>query len=333
MNRKDDRSRDSLSIIPVDQEMRLSSDIAQRGLSIIETLKVQSSPDLEGLTMNEHHDDCIPSVAISPEGLLFATASWDNSVYVWDTEKKKIIAIFRGHVGKVTMVGFAYSSKNLLTSGDDRTLRLWSIKNSTQVAQGKNLKVLSFSKDGSLALCTSEWGIGLKIISTSDMSLIMSNNSHNQNFLSGCFSPDMEYGFAAGRDGCVVKWDLSQNKILNLLPHQDWVWNLCVDHENKYLLTASSDGVIQLQNINNQNESYLLVGTIGSVYVAAFAPGGKHIISAGTDKILRVWDIQQCEPIQRIDLQSEILSLDVNERFQTVISGNRNGEIQIWLFK
>lgn len=47
------------------------------------------------------HQALINQVSFSPDGFLFASASFDKSIKLWNGQTGKFIANFRGHVGRV----------------------------------------------------------------------------------------------------------------------------------------------------------------------------------------------------------------------------------------
>jgi len=69
----------------------------------------------------------INSIAFSPDGKLLASGASDGTIYLWDTQSWKIVAIFR-HTDIVTKLVFSNGGDLLISSSFDGTIRIWGIK-------------------------------------------------------------------------------------------------------------------------------------------------------------------------------------------------------------
>lgn len=74
------------------------------------------------------HQKLVNHVSFSPDGRLIASASFDNSVKLWDGHSGKFIASLRGHVGPVYQVCWSSDSRMLISSSKDTTLKIWDLK-------------------------------------------------------------------------------------------------------------------------------------------------------------------------------------------------------------
>ncbi|CAG8530576.1 1805_t:CDS:10 [Acaulospora morrowiae] len=74
------------------------------------------------------HQKLVNHVRFSPDGSLFASASFDNSVKLWDGFTGKFIASLRGHVGPVYQVCWSSDSRMLISASKDSTLKIWDLK-------------------------------------------------------------------------------------------------------------------------------------------------------------------------------------------------------------
>ncbi|WP_253917133.1 WD40 repeat domain-containing protein [Streptomyces sp. MNP-20] len=72
------------------------------------------------------HSDSISVLAFGPgEQILAATTGTDTSVRLWDVETGRTRTTFTGHTGDVNTVAFSPDAHTLITSSDDKTVRLW----------------------------------------------------------------------------------------------------------------------------------------------------------------------------------------------------------------
>ena len=73
-----------------------------------------------------------PALQFSPNGKLLASGGNDNTVCVWDVEKRKLLKTLRGHAGRVRAVAFAPQlpdvEAQLLTASHDQSAKVWNLK-------------------------------------------------------------------------------------------------------------------------------------------------------------------------------------------------------------
>jgi ribosome assembly protein 4 len=74
------------------------------------------------------HQQLINQVAFSPCGQFFVSASFDQSIKLWDGTNGKFMHSFRAHVGRVYQVAWSADSRLLVSGSKDTTLKVWDIK-------------------------------------------------------------------------------------------------------------------------------------------------------------------------------------------------------------
>ncbi|KAI5776192.1 quinon protein alcohol dehydrogenase-like superfamily [Geopyxis carbonaria] len=74
------------------------------------------------------HQKGVNHVSFSPDGRLIASASFDNSVRLWNSRDGKFIATLRGHVAPVYQCAFSADSRLLVSSSKDSTLKIWDVR-------------------------------------------------------------------------------------------------------------------------------------------------------------------------------------------------------------
>src|SRR3954452_508528 len=73
------------------------------------------------------HTALVYSIAFSPDGKLLATASFDNTVKLWDFAAGKEVRTLTGHTGAVYCVVFSPDGQTLASSSLDQSIRLWNV--------------------------------------------------------------------------------------------------------------------------------------------------------------------------------------------------------------
>lgn len=71
-----------------------------------------------------HDRQAISHIAASPDGKMVATASWDNTIKLWNSDYEYLLTI-PGHNMGVNFVDFSADSRFILSASDDRTAKIW----------------------------------------------------------------------------------------------------------------------------------------------------------------------------------------------------------------
>ncbi|GME67166.1 unnamed protein product [[Candida] boidinii] len=74
------------------------------------------------------HQKLVNHVSFSPDGRYIASASFDNSIKLWDGRDGKFIATFRGHVAPVYQVSWSSDCRLIVSGSKDTTLKVWDVK-------------------------------------------------------------------------------------------------------------------------------------------------------------------------------------------------------------
>ncbi len=76
----------------------------------------------------DDHTDEITGLAFSQDGGLLASSSLDNTVRLWDVNRRKQIGLpLVGHRGAVRSVAFSADGETFVSGGDDNAVILWSV--------------------------------------------------------------------------------------------------------------------------------------------------------------------------------------------------------------
>jgi WD40 repeat protein/transcriptional regulator with XRE-family HTH domain len=201
---------------------------------------------------------------------------------------------FRGHTSDLWSVAFSPDGKYLITSSDDKTVKLW------EVATGKSIRTFSghtggvwdvvFSPDGKYLLTGSadstarQWDVVRG-------ETVQTFSGHAATIDSVAFSPDGKYILTAGAADLTARlWDTDTGETLHTLTgHSDRVVRVAYSPDGMHVLTGSVDGTARLWDAASGRAVRVFEhpNVVGAI---TFSPDGKYIATGCEDNIARIWD-------------------------------------------
>ena len=187
----------------------------------------------------EGHTSRVWNLAFKPNSYRLASASFDDTVRIWDVgdrENLRHVLTLRGHTDDVMSVAWSPDGRKLASASEDGTVRLWNPNN------GINFAVL---------------------------------RGHTDNVYSVAWSPDGRILASGSSDKTIRIWDPDTHGTRRVLRgHTKSVSSLAFHPDGQTLASASSDKTIRLWNPNTGALKATLTGpSISSTL--AFSPNGQ----------------------------------------------------------
>ncbi|MGA9378676.1 MAG: DnaJ domain-containing protein [Phormidium sp.] len=191
------------------------------------------------------HLGCVNSIAFSPTGNIFASASADKTIRVWGRFTGEIKYTLNGHSDSVFCLAFSRDGKFLVSGSIDKTIRIWdlSTRRVIRVLQGHSgwVSAIAISPDNH-TIITGSTDTTIKLWNLQTGELISTLDGHSKAIFSLYINPDQET-FASASNQEIKLWNLKTGKLLQTLSGR---YPVAFTPDGKTLVSGSKYKEIQI---------------------------------------------------------------------------------------
>ena len=223
------------------------------------SLKLWDSSSLKCLKTLKYHTKCILTCCYNPIGKKEIFSGGDDlDIIVWSTPKDikdySEFKCLKGHKKRISSLAFADEYNYLMSGSDDKTLRIWDLKNTEDIQCIKVITDLMSEIDFLLyldnrLLVGCEDGV-ISFIKMNKLKRCRSIKFSDSPIYSFYIFHKHRYLIIGSKDGKTRVWKIGTNKREILKGHSEAVTGVC-DFEDDFVVTASMDKSIKLWKKDN----------------------------------------------------------------------------------
>ena len=283
----------------------------------------------------EGHTDIVSSVAFRPNGVMLASASWDQTVRLWNVKTGRLRHTLTGHTAEITSVAFSPDGQTLASASWDATIRLWNPNNGTLkrtlTGHAGGVTSVAFSPDGQ-TLASGSADSTIRLWNAKTWKLKSTLAGHTQVVDIIAFSPDGDMLASGSRDTTIRLWNPNNGKhIKTLVGHTSDVLRMMFSPNGQMLVSGSQDETVRLWDPNNGKLVTTLTNQRGWANPVTFSPDGANLLIGGHG--ISVWDTETGE--FKKSLAADIgnaTSVVFSPDGQMVASGSVDNKVRLWEF-
>lgn len=281
------------------------------------------------------HQAAVNSIAYDVEGEKIVSASWDETIKIWDSKTHKELLSIQNTPSAISAV-YSRDNKYIAAAFHDHTVKLFDSKTGFLIRkisdQASFHSPICYSPDGQLfAIATLDSTV--EIFNTSNMGMAYKLKGHKGYVVTVCFSPSGKYIATGSVDSTVRIWDAQTGKELKVLSkHNGLVCSMAFSLDESCVVSTSND-VIYVWDVNTGNIKQTLRNHSDAVFSVSFSPDGKYFATSSFDKTVIVWDYSSMKAIQTLKgHDSFVFSVSFNPKGGQIVSCSNDHSIRIWDF-
>ena len=268
-------------------------------------------------------------------GLVVIMGGEDQLVRTWTWDGRQAVqqAVLAGHKGRVWSLR-VLSPGELLSAGEDRTVRLWKQKGSawsvhTLAEMPRQVWCMELVDDRRIVALAVE-GDSIYLLDRQSGNLLGELSGHEAWVWSVASWKNSAYLASASYDGTVGWWDVRKQRLLRRWSVGAAAISVVPDDDSGHLIVGDYDGNIGVWDPDKGARVAQLSAHTGPVWSVAVSASNGVIASGGADCSVGVWDLSTGVLRTRLLGHEDVLNRIFFTSNGLLVSGAVDGTIRIW---
>ena len=285
------------------------------------------------LFFTQGHTSNVRSASYSPDGRYIVSASWDNTIKIWESSTGNLVRTLEGHTNWVNSASYSPEGRYIVSASDDKTIKIWesSTANLVRTMEGHTSYVnsASYSPDGRYIVSAGDKTIKIWESSTGNLVRTMGHMDYQT---SASYSPDGRYIVSASSDKTIKIWESGTGNLVRTMEgHTDYVNSASYSPDGRYIVSASNDNTIRIWENCTGNLVRTMKRHTGFVYSASYSPDGRYIISASWDGAIKILESSTGNLVRTMRRHTPIVNSAIySPDGRYIVSASWDNTIKIW---
>lgn len=281
-----------------------------------------------------------------------ASGSGDGVIKYWNLTLRDEVISFKAHYGMVTGLCVTPAKSQMLSCGDDKTIKLWSVRSDDFDDLEGDINVYDLKRGGLVKTYLGEHAFNgidhhqnepLFVTGGASIQLWDLNRSNYVSNLSWGADNINTVKFnrtetniiaSAGSDNSIVLYDVRTNspiqKVVTSMRSNALSWN---PMEAFNFASASEDHNAYLWDMRNLNKSLnVYKDHVSAVMDVDFSPTGEELVTGSYDKTIRIFRTREghLRDIYHTKRMQHIFSVKFTTDSRYILSGSDDANIRLW---
>ena len=281
------------------------------------------------------------------EGLnLIASAGINNHVCLWNPYVvSKPIGVLRGHMQVIVAVQFIHNKYQLVSLSKDKVLRIWDVNLQICIQRltgilpkGPDVTVLMhYDQEASALFSTFNYHLQVLKMKREVKHRVV---SHESTVTETIYNEKYGHVISVDESSCITIWFLNTGQKVKHISEahgEAEITTVCLDHTRTRILTAGTDGLIKIWDINGNCHHVLVVEKGNPCEITQILYLKRMIIAIGWSRVLcfflttqlKSYYVQPSEWKGKQQHFDDILSADFLEP-RTLVTASYDGDVVFW---
>jgi len=283
------------------------------------------------------HKRAVATIAVSPDGRMFASAGWDGTVCLLDPSTGRTNRTLQRTPGAIVGVAFSASGPGIVCGYEHGVASVYTLYDGTRIRSfdlyTPQVKAVSLSPDG--RILASAGGDGaLQFWDINDGSLIAGANGLSTSVRCMAFAPDTGSLVSGGWDGKLRLWSVPEGTLLaTVTGHSSTVSCCAITPDGKYLVTGSNDTTAAVWSMPEFRRQVSISGSRSEISALAISPDGDLLAAGSADAVIRVFHVPSgCSAGTISALPGKVTSMVFTHAAAALVVGYETGTIAVFTF-